>query len=86
MRCFNHKNNHIFKLKECWLKFPTMTLDNLLQQMYLYIKYQQNKRKEGNYKYLQLVNFWHPSNHSNNGGQMHNWVEKTLNLFDMLMR
>jgi hypothetical protein len=33
-----------------------------------------------------LVDFWHPNNRPNNGGQMHNQVDKTPNLFDILMK
>jgi hypothetical protein len=49
-----------------------MSLNNVLWQKYLSIKYLQSKRKKGNHKYLQLDSFWHLSNHPNNGGQMHN--------------
>jgi hypothetical protein len=52
----------------------------------LFIKYQQSQRKEGNHKNLQLVDFLHPNNSFNNGGQMHNQVDKTSNMFNMLMR
>ncbi len=58
MRWFNHKNNHIFKPREYnRLKLQAMSLNNLLQQTYLFIKYMQTNRKERNHKYLQLVDF-----------------------------
>jgi isoprenylcysteine carboxyl methyltransferase (ICMT) family protein YpbQ len=82
MKRFNHKNNHVFKLKEFnQLMFLTISLNNQLWNIYLFIKYQQNERKEGNHKYLQ-----HPNNHPNNEGWMHNQVDKTPHLFDMLMK
>jgi len=63
-----------------------MSLNNFLWQKYLSIRYVQSRRKERNHKYFQLIKFWHPNNHPNNEGQMHNQVDKALNLFDMLMK
>jgi hypothetical protein len=58
VRWFSHKNNHVLKLKEYnSLKLPITSLNNLLQQIYIFIRYQQNKRKKGNHKYFQLVDF-----------------------------
>jgi hypothetical protein len=40
VRWFSHKNNHILKPKENnQLKLQAMNLNNLLWQMYLFIKY-----------------------------------------------
>jgi hypothetical protein len=63
-----------------------MSFNNLLWKKYLFIKYPQNKKKQRNNKYLQLVDFWHLSSCPNNIGWMHNWVNKIPNLFDMLMK
>jgi hypothetical protein len=43
-------------------------------------------KKEGNHKYLQLVDFLHPNSHPTNEGQMHNQVDKTFHMFDMPMK
>ncbi len=42
------------------------------------IKYQQNKEKEGNHKYFQLIDFKNPNSRPNNGGWTHNWVDKNI--------